>query len=286
MKKLILTIGMLIPIIGFSQTYKVEEKPTWQAQNYTDYSTESEVDSTQIKAQIKAKKDSIETAKKTAVAPPSIHNRTTLKKSPVKARELEVKDGATTTKTDTVYLESKVVTVKTDTVWLEKKADTSAYKPLNLSKNKKHRLYENYEVQGGITKLGQQFKVGYSTNWENHYYSKYSIFYEMGNYKGIKVSNIGFDWGIYGNLFKVPKYVYLNLFGGATVNYLTIATEGYSNDFSRSINYGFIGGAELELYLKKNLILLGHANQKFLFNAKQGNWMYYYGVGIKYTYLH
>ncbi|MEY5041207.1 MAG: Conjugative transposon protein TraO, partial [Bacteroidota bacterium] len=164
--------------------------------------------------------------------------------------------------------------------------DTSAYKPLNLSKNKKHRLYENYEVQGGITKLGQQFKVGYSTNWENHYYSKYSVFYEMGNYKNIKISNIGLDWGIYGNIFKIPKYVYLNLFGGATVNYMTIASEGYSNDFSRSINYGFIGGAELELYLKKNLILLGHANQKFLFNAKQGNWMYYYGVGIKYTYLH
>lgn len=172
---------------------------------------------------------------------------------------------------------------------VEKKIDTVVslkYKPL---KHPRHlKVYENYEFDGGITKFGYKGAIGYSTNWEHHYYSKYTGWGEMGDYKGIKFNNFGFDWTMYKSIYNIKHVVFFNAFIGLAANYMTITSPGYesTNKFSRNFNYGVPLGWEVEVYLNNKFALLVHGEQKFLLNQSQGNWFYQLSGGIKYVLNH
>jgi len=122
----------------------------------------------------------------------------------------------------------------------------------------------------------------------NRMYGKAVIFYESGSKNGIGYKSTGVDLDFYYTLVKIGKSVFINLKAGAIVSTDKISARENNNSqlASNQLNYGLLGGAELEWFIMPKFTFVAGADQRFLFNnnAPLNNRAFVY-AGIRFNFV-
>lgn len=103
----------------------------------------------------------------------------------------------------------------------------------------------------------------------NRMYGKAVLFYESGAKRNIKYKSTGVDLDFYYSLLKIGRSVFVNIKAGVILSTdKMVGVSENSSTTSNPLNYGMLGGAELEWFIVPKFTFVAGVDQRFLFDNK------------------
>lgn len=137
-------------------------------------------------------------------------------------------------------------------------------------------------VEIGIKRspIGWNYSAGGSQYLSSNSYLKGTAFFDDGYFERVKLQSFGVNAMYFYSPYSIAETVFFNVGAGLTGNYDLV--KNYWPNTNKKLNYGIVGGIEIEAAIADYLMVTGTGLQRYLKNDSFGRGRYEIGLGIKY----
>lgn len=139
------------------------------------------------------------------------------------------------------------------------------------------------ELSYGLSENGNVFEGAYVQFLSNKLYLKAAVQHASLKDKNIDYTRTGLDLSSNYVIYNFNEIIFLNAVGGLVLSMDQLKdTEAFGSQ--RTMQFGLLAGAELEVYINSKLNLLFNYDQKYMIKEAFGNFRYQLTTGLRFNF--